>query len=324
MANILIYIELSDNKATPASLFALNRGRDLATELGATLYALLPCATTPTYDDEDIIAVLSRHGADKVILVHHPDLGPPALFVTHGEALVDACHQFPPRLLIFPSSAEARDLAPRLAMALHADYIPHADLEHEGDEFWVTRQVFRRRYQLRQPLLAADHAMVISLCPMQEPQTLGDDEAEVAVVQATVKPSRQVRIRHIEHTVAGPVVGGGGGMSRTGDDDLQRLARVLGGSRVASTTVCDSGHAPAELCASLDGMLVDSDHYLALGISGSERHMAAVQPHTEVVAVNNDPLAPIFTVAQYGLVADATDTARELAGRLKRSEGGDR
>ena len=74
MANILIYIELSDNKATPASLFALNRGRDLATELGATLYALLPCATTPTYDDEDIIAVLSRHGADKVILVHHPDL----------------------------------------------------------------------------------------------------------------------------------------------------------------------------------------------------------------------------------------------------------
>ena len=55
MANILTYIELQGNEATPSSLQALNQGRDVATELGATLYALLPCASTPTYDDEDII-----------------------------------------------------------------------------------------------------------------------------------------------------------------------------------------------------------------------------------------------------------------------------
>ncbi len=69
MANILTYIELEENEASPRSLAALNRGRIIATELGATLYAVLPCAATPSYDDDDIIAVLSRHGADKVILI---------------------------------------------------------------------------------------------------------------------------------------------------------------------------------------------------------------------------------------------------------------
>ena len=69
MANILVYIELEDGDASPVSLSALNLGRKVASRLGAALYAILPCNVPPTYEENDVITVISQHGADKVILL---------------------------------------------------------------------------------------------------------------------------------------------------------------------------------------------------------------------------------------------------------------
>lgn len=324
MANILTYIELDQNEATSASLWALNRGRDVASDLGATLYAVLPCATTPTYDDEDIIAVLSRHGADKVILISHHGLAPPALFATHGEALVAACHQFPPQLVIFPASTEAHDLAPRLAISLRAHYTPNATFEKEDQRYLVVRRIFRRRLVIREPLTLSEHPMVVTLHRGGDPEHLGDDEAEVVMVHASVKTS-QVRIEQgpvdLPDAEGGPTVGGGGGLNSATFEQLELVARALGGSIVASTTACSAGLARSARRVGLDGSVVESPRYLALGISGSERHVAGLAPHTEVVAVNTDPSAPIFASAQHGLVADAEGVLRELLKRLNEDPG---
>jgi electron transfer flavoprotein alpha subunit len=326
VANILTYIELDETEATPGSLRALNHGRDVATALGATLYAVLPCAATPSYDEEDIIAVLSRHGADKVILISHPQLVAPALFATHGEALVAACRQFPPRLMLFSASVESRDLAPRLAMSLRAHYAPDVRLELEDGKFIIHRRIFRRRFQVREPLFPVDHPLVLTLSSSGKPQVVGDDEAEVVVVHAPIEATPAVRLRRsvdVEPAGNGTItVGGGAGLKQDAFELLERLATSLGGSSMASTSARTKGLAKVELPVGMDGATVEAALYLALGISGSERHLAALAPHTEVVAVNTDPEAPIFRAAQHGMVADADDVIRQLLRHLVGRGGG--
>ena len=137
MANILVFIELEQADTAPdggdgeerivraraseASLHALWVGRRVASQLGATLYAMLPCVAPPCYGEDDIIAVLSRHGADKVVLTTSPSLAPPALYATHAEATFAACDRFPPQLVLFPQPA-GRELGPRVAFKLRARY----------------------------------------------------------------------------------------------------------------------------------------------------------------------------------------------------------
>jgi len=319
VANILTYIELSDNEATASSLHALNRARDVATDLGATLYALLPCGATPTYDDEDIIAILSRHGADKVILISHPQLAPPALFATHGEALVSACRQFPPRLVVFPASAEARDLAPRLAMALRAHYVPDAVITLSGGRRYLSRRVFRRRYEVREPLDVLDDPVVTTLRGGRTAEQLGDEEAEVVVIHAPVDPSPRVSLKAPTSTrpAEGPTVGGGVGLGdKEAFERVGQLAAALGGRAVASPSACDAGLADPAWRVGLDGSSVESDLYLALGSTGSERHLVGVAPHTELIAVSADPEDPVFTFARHGLVSDPREVLRQLSERL--------
>lgn len=322
MANILTYIELEGIEASAASLHALNRARIIATELGATLYALLPCASTPSYDDDDIIAVLSRHGADKVILITHPRLAPPAFFATHGEALKAACRQFPPKLMIFPASATGRELAPRVAVSLSARYAPDASIEQTDAGFVIVRHVFRRRLLLRQPLIEGEGALIMTLSREAPPEVLGDDEAEVVVIHAPAAPSTPLEVLDGQPpddelaplARARIVVAGGGGLQTAEDFQLVRdLAQRLGGQAAASHTACERGLAPPELRVGLDGVdLSDVELYLAFGISGSERHLAALGPHTTVVAINTDRAAPICKLANYRIVADARQTLQEL------------
>jgi electron transfer flavoprotein alpha subunit len=325
VANILTYIELEENEATPKSLAALNAGRIIATELGATLYALLPCAETPTYDDDDIIAVLSRHGADKVILISHPRLAPPAFFVTHGEALKTVCRQFPPKLLLFPASTAGHDLAPRVAVSISARYAPNATIEQDGHSFNIARRVFRRRLIYRQPLAEGEGPLVLTLAPEDAPAVLGDDEAEVVVVHAPVDGSSPLELvappndAGASLSTAQIVVAGGAGLESEDDFELiKELARRLGGAPAATRKACERGFAPPELRVGLDGAdAATARLYLAFGVSGSDHHLAGLGPQTTVVAVNTDRDAPIFKIARYRIVADARQTLQDLLEQVR-------
>jgi electron transfer flavoprotein alpha subunit len=332
VANILTYIEVCENEASSASLVALNMGRKIATRLGATLYALLPCASTPSYGDDDIIAVLSRHGADKVILITHPRLEQPAFFATHGEALKAACRQFPPKLFIFPSSSAGRDLAPRMAVALSASFCADAKIEQGDAGFAVVRRIFRRQVMVREPLLRDDGPLILTLGRFEHPEVLGDEEAEVVVIHAPVDPAPALEVQACQQitesrdlltgntlSTAKIVVAGGAGLSNADNFQLiLQLAEKLGGAPAASRSAQEAGLAPADLQVGIDGAAVNADIYLAFGISGSERHLAGLGPGTKVVAINTDPEAPIFGIAQYKLVADAKKTLTELLEHLDR------
>ena len=139
MANILVYIELADERPIPGSLEALGVARRVSDMLGATTYALLPCTARPSYGDDDAIAILSRQGADKVVLVTHPTLTGPPLHVSHAGAVIAACTALPPALLLFASTSGARDLAPRVAARLAAAYLAEPRLELADGALMLTR-----------------------------------------------------------------------------------------------------------------------------------------------------------------------------------------
>jgi electron transfer flavoprotein alpha subunit len=181
VANILVLIELRDGSALPVSLEALGQARRISTALGATLYALLPLPEAPAYGEDDLIARCARHGADKVVLLSDEPLSMEAemRFGTHGPAVLAACEQFPPALVILGATPGARDLAPRLAARLGAVYLPEGSFATEGPRLrlrdWAGRLIADDEGCL-------EHPVVLTVPPGRYAPSLGEDEAEMVIV----------------------------------------------------------------------------------------------------------------------------------------------
>jgi electron transfer flavoprotein alpha subunit len=324
VANLLVYIELRDKEATPASLCALNAGRKVASGVGATLYALLPCSAPPSYGNDDIIAVLSRHGADKVILVTGPDLDEVPLHATHGEAVRAACVQFRPRLVLLPGSSAGRDIAPRLAMQLGAHYLSDVELQPLEDDFRLTGITFRRRFRLSESLRATSAPLVATLIAHGTPRAVGDDEAEVVMLQSPAGESGAPRVegrrRAPQHdpVAARLVLAGGAGLSRPDSfTRLQGLAAALGGAAVLPPHAADRPMGDGDLAP--PGSL-GAEILVTFGVSESDRHLAAVPPWTRIIAVASDAAAPILQLADQAIVADPDQVLSQLLDELEPPE----
>jgi electron transfer flavoprotein alpha subunit len=330
VANIVVYIELCERAASATSLSLLNAARGVASELGGTLHALLPCDAPPSYGNDDIIAVLSRHGADKVVLVTGPSLAGPALYATHGPALQAACAQLQPRLLLFPASAAGEELAPRVAVQLGANYFASARVVRmtgasSALEYHLTCDAFRRRYRCATPLRAAGRA-IATIVADAPPRPLADDEAEVVVIHGPSAAAPGVHVRGqgqapgTDLACARIVVSSGAGLKSAAEHELAaRLAAALGAAHGATGSASEQGLVGAPRVG-LDGTAVAAQLFLAIGSSGSERHLAGLAPSTVVVAVNSDPGAPIFESARYGLVGDGAATIEALLLALEGAE----
>jgi electron transfer flavoprotein alpha subunit len=322
VGNILVFIEVVNNVASPASLCVLNAGRRIASELGATLCALVPCVALPSYGNDDIIAIASRHGADKVILTTDPTLNTPALFATHGQAVLAACERVRPRLLLFPATAAGQDIAPRIACALRAAFYANAELSTAGGPLQFVSPVFRRRFQLTAPFTDARGLTVLTLTPQAfaPPRAMSEEDAEVILVHLpdnlppcplTIGERRAAPADAL--STARVVVGTGGGVTTPEDfARAKQLAVHLRGAFGSSQTTVNAGQAELEHLLGLSGNVLAAELYLAFGISGSDRHLAGIDALTHIVAINSDPQAPIFHLAQYGIVADAHQALQEL------------
>lgn len=125
MANILVYIDVRDGLISQTALGALVFARTIATERGATLYGFVPCAAAPDYAEDDLCAVLSRHGADKLILATDPSFAGVVSAETHGAALVRVCGQIRPMLIIFADRTIASTLGPLVAHWANTPLLTH-------------------------------------------------------------------------------------------------------------------------------------------------------------------------------------------------------
>jgi electron transfer flavoprotein alpha subunit len=233
------------------------------------------------------------------------------------------------RAVVFAASAAGKDLAPRVAarlgVAVAADV---TDLAVEGDAIIVTRPVYAGK--ALQKLRVTAQPAVVSL----RPNVFTADQQSTTVTPETLpaKPGGRVRVREIKPAPAGTldvaeaqvIISGGRGLKEPANFKvLEELARAFGGRAAvgASRAVVDAGWRAHADQVGQTGKTVSPTLYIAVGISGAIQHLAGMRTSRVIVAINKDKDAPIFKVADYGVVGDLFEVVPKLTEEIRKLHG---
>lgn len=280
------------------------------------------------------VQLLFGYGADRVYRAEHP-----LLDRYQGDAYAIALHQVcqraQPKVVLLPGDSMGRELGPRLAHGLKAGFVAEFidfDLDPASGRLLFTRQTYGgKAMAVLRPI--ADSVVATVKLRTLEPATKeeGRTGEEIRVDVALEASQLKTRLlEKVEEEVTGVkledakiVISGGRGLrGPEGFKVLEQLAQVLKGAVGASRAATDAGWVPPSWQVGQTGKSVSPELYVAFGISGATQHVAGISGAKHIVAVNTDPEAPIFKVAQLGVVGDwkavATkliESCRELTGR---------
>ncbi len=305
---ILVFIEERQGKVKKPSLEALSAARNLADNLKEQVTALYVGGEAPS-------ELLASHGADKVVCVQHPLL---AGYSTEGfaAALAEYAEKTAPRIVLSSATAMGRDFLPRAAARLHvglaqdcteARIVEGMQLEcvrpiYAGKAYATVRLTMTPAFATLRPNVfslrtatTGRHATVETFAP-----ALAAEQIHSRVVEIKASAGQKVVL-----TEASIVVSGGRGLK--GPENfpmIQELADALGGAMGASRAAVDAGWIDHAYQVGQTGKTVSPTLYVACGISGAIQHLAGMSTSKYIVAINKDPDAPIFKLADYGVVGD--------------------
>ena len=322
MSGICVVLEERDGRVSRASWEALAAGRLLATLSGQSLSAAVIGATTESLANE-----AATKGVSKVVRIEHPLL---ARYTSDGYTI--ALHQMiekllPPQVVIFPHTYQVRDFAPALAARLSEVLISDVVAISVGSVF--TRQLLQGRltgnyrHQGSGPCLLSVQAGAFRAedsSPAVTPPEVTVFEPQIEAAQIRTKPGEPFRgtAQTVDLGSAPLIVSVGRGIKEA--DNLpvvQELATALGAELAASRPICDNGWLPMERQVGSSGQTVSPKLYLAIGISGAIQHLVGMKGSQCIVAINKDPDAPIFEVADYGIVGDLFEVVPALTEAVK-------
>jgi electron transfer flavoprotein alpha subunit len=225
VANLLCIIELIRGRALPVSLEVLGQGRRVATELGATLYAVVALPRAPSWSEDDLVAQLAAHGADKVVIATDETLdGSEDLrWGTHGTTLSAVCDLLSPSLLLFGMTPTGREVAARAAARMGAAFLANAWVEARDGKLALFEGSGAQGRGLDGEL---EFAVVATVPAGRYATAVGDEEAEVEVVATTGRPDDFEELAVEPDTGPRAVVVSGGARTRAA---AARLATALGG-----------------------------------------------------------------------------------------------
>jgi electron transfer flavoprotein alpha subunit len=311
---IWVFAEASDGKVAPTTLEMLTKAR----ELGGTVEAVYGG------DASDLASDLGAYGASKVYATG--DLAgslqgvPVASAIAQQVAAGDG-----PDLVMLGTTYDGRDVAARLSVALDKPVITNnTDIAVEGDDVVVTEPIFggtklvKTRYTAGAPHIALIRPKSFAA------ESSGGGAAEVATIEVPDAGAAKIVNRHVEEST-GPkldeaevVVSGGRGL---GDAEkyavIEELAGLLKGAPGASRAIVDAGWVPYSYQVGQTGKVVKPTIYIAAGISGATQHLVGMKGSKNIVAINKDPEAPIFSVADLGIVGDVHKVLPKLVDALK-------
>ena len=319
--SVLVFIEQRDGKVRSVSREALGAAIALAGTLGGEVVGVCPAAADPG------LAGLGDAGADRVLLATHPAF---ARYDAAGyaSAVVLAVESVKPKLVLFPASAMGRDLAPRVAARLDVGLAADCTaLTAEGGTLTAKRPVYAGKaiQKVRFPKTPA----IASLRPKVFSPVQGAGKAgTVQPLDAAYDPaSSRTRVREVAAASGGKVdlteseiiVSGGRGLQGPENFHLiEQLAAALGATVGASRAVVDAGWRPHAEQVGQTGKTVSPKLYVAVGISGAIQHLAGMSSSRCIVAINKDPDAPIFKVADYGVVGDLFEVVPAVTEAVKK------
>jgi electron transfer flavoprotein alpha subunit len=267
---------------------------------------------------------LGAHGADRVHVFDQAEL---AAYATepYSRAVAQVIGQAKPQAVLVPFTAQGKDLAPRVAARVGAGLVSDC----------VALAVKDGRLEARRPMYAGKAYATVRW--VGEPQlatlrpnvfALGapDPARKAEVAKATVDAASRARVKEVKATASGKVelteaqiiVSGGRGLKGPENFHLvESLAAALGAAVGASRAVVDAGWVDHQYQVGQTGKTVSPTLYVACGISGAIQHLAGMSSSKTIVAINKDPDAPIFKVANYGVVADVFELLPRLTEAAK-------
>ena len=319
---VLVFIEQRQGSIKKPALEALSAGRRLADHLKESVVAVYIGADDPS-------ATLATFGADRVVLVRHDLLG---AYSPEGytSAVAEYAQKTSPRIILGSATAMGRDFLPRVAARLRVGLAQDCTEARiiEGSGLECVRPIyagkaFARVRPTMSPAIATLRPNVFPL-GMADPSRASETELFTPAITPEKIRSRSVETQagsgqRLPLTEANIIVSGGRGLK--GPENfpmIQALADALGGAMGASRAAVDAGWIDHSYQVGQTGKTVSPTLYIACGISGAIQHLAGMSSSKYIVAINKDPEAPIFKLADYGIVGDVFAVVPALTQEVKK------
>jgi len=324
VSRVLAVLEQRDGALRKVSHEVVTGARRIADALGGSVDALVLGAGPVRGTDQ-----LGGFGADQVITLTNAAFG---MYAPEGyaQAVAARAKAAGSRAVVFAASATGKDLAPRVAARLGVPLAQDVtDVAVEDGTVTVIRPVYAGKALLKVKLTA--RPALISLrpnvfTPVQRPRagTVETAALEVAAGRVIVRQIKAAEAGALDVAEAPIVVSGGRGLKEPANFKvLEALAAAFGGKAAvgASRAVVDAGWRPHADQVGQTGKTVSPTLYVAVGISGAIQHLAGMRTSKVIVAINKDEDAPIFKVADYGIVGDLFEVVPKLAEEIKKLHG---
>jgi electron transfer flavoprotein alpha subunit len=309
-SDIFVWVEQFEGEAVGASWEALGAARDLADEAGSDVVACLFGGDGV----RDLAQGAFANGADRVLLAADASLADFRV-EPYAALLAGAIQSMEPETVLIAATFRGRELGPAVAVRLETGCIADCtELSLEDGELLATRPIYAGKL-ISKCVIPERRPRIITtrVRAFGRPEPDGDRDGEVVELEPALSDDQ------IMTSVVGIIVSGGRGVAGPdGYEPLQELADVLNAAIGASRAAVDAGWIPYERQVGQTGKTVSPDLYVACGISGAIQHLAGMRTSKIIVAINKDPEAPIFKVADYGIVADLFDVVPALKEALAR------
>ena len=325
--DVYVFAEQRDGKIQNVALELLGKARELADANNEKVVAML-LGKNIKGEAQTLVA----HGADRVLVVDH-DLLATYLTEPYTQAITQIIRECKPSIMLIGATTIGRDLGPRVSArnvtGLTADATKLEISDDEAHEFRMTRPAFGGNLMAtilcknHRPQMSTVRPGVMQMMPA-DPNRKGEivdyavqfDEKKIArvTILKTVKEEKVIT----DISQAKVLVSGGRGVgTKDGFAKLEALAKELGGEVSSSRAMVDAGVMEQSRQVGQTGKTVRPNLYLACGISGAIQHLAGMEESELIIAINKDKFAPIFSVADLGIVGDLHKIVPMLTERLK-------
>lgn len=322
--SVMVFIEQRDSEIQNVSLELLGKGRELSGKLSDKLTAVLLGNNVKNLCEE-IVA----YGADEVICVDDKNL---KMYTTnnYAKALCDVIEKKKPEIVLIGATTIGRDLAPRVSATLKTGLTADCtslEIDDETKGLLMTRPAFGGN--IMATIVCPDHRPQMSTVRPGVMQKLPKDNSKAGIIEhfnVKFEDDKSVEVlKYVKENVkkvniedANILISAGRGIgSKENMNKLYELADLLGAEVSASRAVVDSGWVDKARQVGQTGKTVRPDLYIACGISGAIQHLAGMEESEFIIAINKNNEAPIFEVADVGIVGDVNKVVRNLIDEFK-------
>ncbi len=321
MSKILAFVESRENKIKNSGYETASTALKLANDMGCEIEVLLI-----GNDVSSITAELGSYGIKKVVVAEDAKLEKYST-TAYSKLVAEAAKLRGADIIVLSATAMGKDISPRVSAKLEAGLVADCtEIKAEGGNITATRPVYAGKafidvkvnspvkiFTLRPNVFKAVKVDGISAETEKVDIPLNDTDYGVQVKEVVVSNEK------LDVTEADVVVSGGRGLKGPENFYLvEDLAKVLGGAAGASRAIVDAGWRPHSDQVGQTGKTVSPSLYIAVGISGAIQHLAGMSSSKCIVAINKDKDAPIFQIADYGIVADALEIMPALTEEFKK------